>query len=103
LEQQTGVRRLQREIADFIDEEQFGSREIFDFAGQAILLQGPRHAARQVDGRSEVNAVSQLRGEHAQSDGQMRFADTGKTKKAAERLAGLRFPRTRLTLPSFLP
>jgi hypothetical protein len=37
LEEETGVRSLQSEIANFIDDEQFGTSKVFDLAGEAVL------------------------------------------------------------------
>jgi len=47
LEQQAGVCRFQGQVADY---QQLRPGENFDLARETILFQGPRHAARQVDG-----------------------------------------------------
>ena len=37
LEEQAGMGRFQREIANLIDDEQLGAGEVFDFAGETVF------------------------------------------------------------------
>lgn len=78
LKQKAGVRGFEREIADLIDDEQFRPGKIFNLAGETIFRHGFGHAACEIDGRGEVDAMAHLGGENAQGDGEMRFADAGR-------------------------
>ena len=64
LKQEAGVSLFEREIADFVDDEQLGPGEILDLAREAVLGDGTGHAAAKVDGGSEVDAVSHVRGQY---------------------------------------
>ncbi len=81
LEEQANVGLFKREIADFIDDQQLGPGEVLDLAGESVLGHCFGHAAGQVDGGGEVDAVSHVRSEHAESDSQMRLAHAGRTEQ----------------------
>jgi hypothetical protein len=81
LEKQASMGFLQRQITDLIDDEKLWTGEVFDFAGQAILGQTLGHAAGQIDGGGEVDAMTHVRGEDAKSNRKMCFANNGRAKK----------------------
>jgi len=77
LDEKAGVCRLQRQIADFVDDKQLGPDEILDLAGKTVLRHCLGHAAGQIDGGSKVDAVSHVCGKYTQRDGQVCFATPG--------------------------
>lgn len=81
LEEQAGMRLFQRKIADFINDEQFGPSKVLDLAGEAVLGDGDGHATGQIDGGSEVDAVTHVSGQHAERDSQMGFTYAGRTEE----------------------
>jgi hypothetical protein len=48
---------------------------------ETVFIDGFAQAMSQVGGGGEVNAMAHLASEHAQGDGQMRFADAGRSKQ----------------------
>lgn len=76
LEEQAGMHLFEREIADFVDDEQCGPGQILDLAGETVFGDGASHASSQIDGGGEVDAVSHMRSEHTECDRQMRLAHT---------------------------
>ena len=81
LEEKAGLRCFQGEVADFIDDEKFGPGEVFHFAVEAVFGHGLGEAAGDIDGGGEVNAMAELGGDQAQADGQVGFADAGRTEE----------------------
>jgi len=61
LEEQRGLGLVQREVADLVDDEQFGPGEVSHFPVQAVFREGEGELAGQFDRAGEINPVAHLR------------------------------------------
>lgn len=81
LEQETGIRFVERQITDLVDDEQLGPREVFDLAGEPVFGHALSHSSCQIDGGGEVDPMAHLGRQDAEGDGQVCLADSGRPQQ----------------------
>lgn len=81
LEEHGGAGLIEAEVADFIDDQQPGLGEPLHGVGQPVLGEGSGEATGHFQRRKEEEAVAEFGGDDAQRDGQVGFADAGRTEQ----------------------
>ena len=81
LEEEAGLGGVETEVADLIDDEEFGLGQRLDGMAKAVLGEGGAELASQFHGGDEVEAVAEFGSDDAQGDGEVGLADAGRTQE----------------------
>ena len=81
LEEQVRAEPLQRQIADFIDDQKLRLHELLELLLDSVLLVSPDQRRDQAGRRGESRPVAQSTGLQAQTHCQVRFTHTGRSEQ----------------------
>jgi hypothetical protein len=81
LEEHGGTGLIEAEITDFVDDKEPWLGKDSHGVGKPVLFEGGTKTTCQFHGGEEEEAVSEFGGEDAEGDGEMGFADSGRTQE----------------------